>query len=116
MSHRHGWPYDGTVDGDKPIEPKCVELNADTCIRQAVWRGGGLAGFIEAHDAPDMDVRCEGYLTINLPPNPSEQEASRARWTMTGTLAGGDLTLAPSVRCKRCGHHGFVRDGAWVPA
>jgi len=26
------------------------------------------------------------------------------------------LTLSPSLLCRRCGHHGFIRDGRWVPA
>lgn len=26
------------------------------------------------------------------------------------------LTLAPSLLCRLCGHHGFIRDGKWVPA
>jgi hypothetical protein len=26
------------------------------------------------------------------------------------------LTLAPSLLCRRCGHHGFIQNGKWVPA
>jgi hypothetical protein len=26
------------------------------------------------------------------------------------------LTLAPSVACRTCGHHGWIRNGAWEPA
>ena len=26
------------------------------------------------------------------------------------------LTLSPSLLCRACGHHGFIRDGKWVPA
>ncbi len=26
------------------------------------------------------------------------------------------LTLSPSLLCRTCGHHGFIRDGKWVPA
>lgn len=26
------------------------------------------------------------------------------------------LTLSPSLLCLACGHHGFIRDGKWVPA
>ncbi len=25
------------------------------------------------------------------------------------------LTLAPSLRCRACGCHGYIRDGKWVP-
>jgi hypothetical protein len=26
------------------------------------------------------------------------------------------LTISPSLLCRRCGHHGFIRAGRWVPA
>ena len=26
------------------------------------------------------------------------------------------LAVAPSVLCTACGHHGFIREGRWVPA
>lgn len=26
------------------------------------------------------------------------------------------LTLSPSLLCRVCGHHGFIREGKWVPA
>ncbi|MBS2962597.1 hypothetical protein KGA66_06030 [Actinocrinis puniceicyclus] len=26
------------------------------------------------------------------------------------------LTVAPSLLCSRCQHHGWIRDGQWVPA
>jgi hypothetical protein len=38
---------------------------------------------------------------------------------ISGTLAGGDLTIhggTGSIPCDRCGLHGWLRDGRWVPA
>ena len=26
------------------------------------------------------------------------------------------LTISPSLLCRECGHHGFIRGGQWVPA
>jgi len=26
------------------------------------------------------------------------------------------LTLSPSLLCRACQHHGFIREGRWVPA
>jgi hypothetical protein len=34
-------------------------------------------------------------------------------WTV---VSESPLTLSPSLLCPRCGHHGFIRDGKWVPA
>lgn len=25
------------------------------------------------------------------------------------------LTLSPSLLCRACGHHGYIRNGGWVP-
>lgn len=30
-------------------------------------------------------------------------------------ISAQPLTIAPSVLCIACGHHGFIRDGKWVP-
>jgi hypothetical protein len=41
---------------------------------------------------------------------------------MPGTDIGWDvfsispLTLSPSLLCRICGHHGFIRGGEWLPA
>lgn len=31
-------------------------------------------------------------------------------------LSVDPLTLHPSLACTSCGHHGFIRNGKWVPA
>jgi hypothetical protein len=25
------------------------------------------------------------------------------------------LTLSPSLLCRACGHHGFIKEGRWIP-
>ena len=112
--HVHGWH-----------DPNCTPVGPTTCLSPTVHGGadhitnadgtmaGGpiqhLAGFIFSHDVTPGQPRCEG--AVNVDPDLE----SRARWTMTGTLDGGDLTLSPSILCAD-GFHGFVRDGRWVPA
>lgn len=34
-------------------------------------------------------------------------------WTL---VSRDPLTISPSLLCRACGHHGFIRDGKWVPA
>ena len=34
-------------------------------------------------------------------------------WTL---VSWEPLTIAPSVLCLRCGDHGFIQGGKWVPA
>jgi hypothetical protein len=40
-------------------------------------------------------------------------EPNRGRWTVE---SWEPLTISPSVLCRRCGDHGFIRQGKWVPA
>jgi len=124
--HRHA--------GDEAGEAqRCVAIAEHVCLQpidgsdapagvvlntpEADAYGTHLAGFIVAHDRPGFDVRCEGFVHVD--------GKAGNQWAMTGSLDGGDLTLSPSILCvlgsgtgsdERCGFHGFVRDGKWVPA
>lgn len=125
MSHRHGWPY------EDPSTQKCTEVGPTVCLRPTVHGGdpdvtdsatgaisGGpvehLAGFIVAYDWPGADARLEGYVSVD------DDLEEKVRWTMTGTLQGGDLTLSPSIQAyddqRQPTIHGFVQAGKWVPA
>lgn len=109
-------------------DPRCVDVGSTACLSPFTNSvGDDPAGFIFAHDREGFDGRCEGAVNVV----PFE---GRPVWSMSGTLAGGDLTLSPSILCKakvpvwhedtgrytleppECGFHGFVRNGAWVPA
>lgn len=115
MGHEH-------AGGDRG----CTEVARNVCLRridrslappgvvlstpEADAYGTRLGGFIVAHDREGLEVRCEGFVDLD-------------RWSMTGSLEGGDLTLNPSILCRlgsasvrECGFHGWVRDGKWVPA
>lgn len=125
MAHRH--PYRDDAG--------CIEVGPTVCLRPTVHGGnpdvtesatgaiaGGelehLYGFIVAYDWPDSDVRLEGAVCVD------PHGAPGAMWTMTGSLEGGDLTLAPSIQAfdsrdrtaRTKTIHGWVRNGAWVPA
>ena len=70
---------------------------------------GQIVGLIEEHAGPDGG-RCDGYLKLRgREPNPD----ARPSWVVEQEEP---LTLSPSVLCRTCGNHGFVRDGKWVPA
>lgn len=128
MTHRHahGWG-----------EERCTDVGPSVCLRPTVHGGnpgvtnsadgsiaGGpvehLYGFIVAYDWPGSDVRLEGGVKVDTcEPNDG------ARWDMTGSLEGGDLTLNPSIQAydsrERDVHahptiHGYVRNGQWEPA
>lgn len=128
MSHRHAH--------DEPGEPQtCVAIDEHVCLQpishssapagivlntpEADAYGTHPSGFIVGHDRPGFDVRCEGFVSFDT----CGRMDDRARWTMTGSLEEGDLTLSPSILCRfgnvatePCGFHGFVQAGKWVPA
>lgn len=70
---------------------------------------GQIVGIVEEHSGKD-GARCSGYVKLRgRPPDPE----GRPSWIVESVEP---LTLSPSVLCTTCGHHGFIRDGKWVPA
>jgi hypothetical protein len=72
-------------------------------------------GLVYEHPAPTETGVCRGGVKFDLP----EVQAvlalggfqGRAVWQVE---SWDPLTLAPSLLCSACGHHGFIRDGRWV--
>jgi hypothetical protein len=91
-----------------------------------VWLGnsaGQVIGLIEHHpkgpDATPGALYCGGYVAW-VPED--AQRGVHPPWVARHQLlAGGPgdekhLTLAPSLACRHCPSHGFIRDGRWVSA
>ena len=70
---------------------------------------GKDCGIIETHAGKDGQP-CSGYVHFRDQP-PAENQ--RRQWTIE---QADPLTLSPSILCTTCGHHGFIREGKWVPA
>ncbi len=71
---------------------------------------GVRAGLIEEHPSPKSESgRCSGAVAFRIPENPGASPA----WDV---ISADPLTLSPSLLCRTCGHHGWIRDGKWVPA
>ena len=83
------------------------------CIRQTGRYGypdGYVSGFLIAHDVDGEPFRCEGAVNVD-----SDLTKDGRLWTMTGSLAGGDLTLAPSILCTTHPEfHAHVQHGRWT--
>lgn len=67
-------------------------------------------GLIVAHRHDDGQL-CEGSVTFAVPVTDHYAD-DRPRWTV---VSWEPLTLSPSISAP-CGLHGFITDGAWVPA
>jgi len=66
---------------------------------------GQLAGYRITHPKPDGGL-CLGAEGHWIP-------VGEGHWTL---VSEDPLTLTPSLRCTVCGDHGFITNGAWVPA
>ncbi len=65
---------------------------------------GVAAGVAYRHQKPGGGT-CEGYCPLR----PVVSDG----WDM---VKRNPLTLDPSLLCRACGHHGWVKEGKWVPA
>lgn len=74
--------------------------------------GHERARFDYTHPRPDGQGQCAGGGWLDLPGVAADFPES-PRWTVE---SWEPLTLSPSLLCRGCGRHGFVRDGRWVPA
>lgn len=118
MSHQHSYPGGGD----------CVEIGPTVCVRPTVHGGdpdvtnvadgsmaGGpvehVAGFIFEHDQAGRITRHASAVSVICADHPQAKG-----WAMTGSLEARDLTLTPSILCRADGFHGFITNGAWVPA
>jgi hypothetical protein len=102
-----------------------VELGSGVTIQWTSWGQHERVGFIEYHTCQGGSCNgedhygagpgmCGGGVMFDLP-GVREAFPHRALWTVQ---SWEPLTLSPSIACgcKGCTHHGYVRDGVWVPA
>lgn len=92
-----------------------------------VWlcdRTSAIIGLIEFHpaaaDAIPGSRYCGGYIAWTAG---DAEPGKTPPWKLSGhTLErGGEddlaaLTIAPSLACRHCPSHGFIREGRWIEA
>ena len=90
-----------------------IDLGFDHQARIVPFGGDPHSGIDYYHKTPD-GRECGGFITIT--------DSAWAREFAHGTIETWDLiskeplTLSPSLLCRACGDHGFIRDGRWVKA
>lgn len=110
-------------DSESPIadEPGWTDIGHDHAIRFATWDPDlTLNPHYECYadilpiDPAGVTVRhgdCLSGATFDTMP------AAVRHDNQTWHLVSKDpLTIEPSLLCTRCGDHGFIRDGRWIPA
>lgn len=75
---------------------------------------GTAIGLHDYHDRPDGSGRCAaGFVFFDIPEAQSYMATKANSWQVESREP---LTLSPSLLCRACGDHGFIRAGRWVPA
>jgi hypothetical protein len=69
-------------------------------------------GVIVDHPRPD-GTPCVGSAATFDGPVVRQIDPTRPVWTVESL---DPLTISPSLLCRGCGDHGFIREGRWVPA
>jgi hypothetical protein len=108
MSDRDSYLYD-LMRGrtDEPVSPRVVDLGSDVLITFTTALNSDVeVGFIETHPTPE-GAGCQGQVVFDIP------EAAHLNGPKWQLVSRDPLHIEPSVLCRSCGHHGFVRDGRW---
>lgn len=97
---------------DRYLNPQYADMpDIDRCgITYRHRRGDGNGADPQLFAALPPGEWCAGSITFDLPPL---NATARAVWQVHSL---DPLHVEPSLLCRSCGHHGFIREGRWVPA
>ncbi len=98
-------PEDFALPVDEP-----VDIGSGATITLHV-HDGEVIGCTEAHKDKD-GKRCIGFVRFDGPKWGFGSE-NTPKWKVE---QANPLTLSPSILCRTCGNHGFIRAGKWVSA
>lgn len=90
---------------------EALDLGDDHFV-QFVDYEGEIAGCRIEHKKKD-GTPCDGFVPWKGRSWDRSFNGSIAAWDV---VSEEPLTLSPSVLCRACGDHGFVRQGKWVRA
>ena len=95
------------------MDKDTLDIGDDHVMTFASYEGEGRVGASIAHKKPNGE-ECNGFVAFaGRAWARSFAPGAIAAWTVE---QDDPLTLSPSVLCRACGDHGFVRGGKWVKA
>lgn len=96
-----------------PPEVELHDMGHNTYWSKSVYGDDSeWIGILEWHQCSrDPDQLTAGGVYFQNAP----EHLKGARWSLENSDPD-HLTLSPSIACHTCGHHGFIRDGAWESA
>ncbi len=90
-----------------------IDIGGGHEIAFVSYQGDERAGIDDFHRKPD-GTPCQGFVTIKGGAwDRSFTHVPIPSWEL---VSWDPLTLSPSLLCRSCGDHGFIRDGKWVKA
>lgn len=89
-----------------------MDLGHGVTLEFTSWHEYERAGYLQTHQRADTGEECWSGGMFDLP-GIREHFPEGALWQVE---CWEPLTLSPSMLCRICGNHGFVREGRWVPA
>jgi hypothetical protein len=96
--------------------PPPIDFGHGVHGRWVVDKQGNRIGLLESHPKPDGTGRCFGSVYFRTPEAQVAAPDHYARMALWDLHSLEPLDISPSVLCRTCGHHGFIRNGEWVPA
>lgn len=100
------------MGADELAEQEWIDLGHGVRMQWRGWADHDHAGLFYEHRRPDTGAACHGAVMFDLPGVRENFSASRL-WQVESMEP---LTVSPSLLCRVCGHHGFIRNGRWEPA
>ena len=96
---------------DRGLPEGAIDLGHKTFYTKKVTEDGRWVGIYEWHDCRASERNSEvdyqydsGYIPFT----------GRGDWPVSWEVEQEEpLTLSPSLACRMCGHHGFIRNGRW---
>lgn len=92
------------------VMASAVDLGHGVRVVFTAWNRHDKAGLLVEHPCGDDDNHISGIM-FDLP-GVAEAFPDRPLWELV-TL--DPLTVRPSLKCRACGHHGWITDGRWEP-
>lgn len=108
-----------------------IELGGDRWYFASYWLEGGyevhyprdteipagaaLIGIHEYHrsEDPDKDEWCGGYVHFLNVPEALLADERYGTESLHDLVKASPLTISPSLQCRQCPSHGYIREGVW---
>jgi hypothetical protein len=93
-----------------------TDIGGGHSIRFVEYNGDPKAGLHDYHQRPDGKGECQGFITFEGSAWANEFKTHPTPPPTWKVESWEPLTLSPSLLCRSCGDHGFIRNGKWVKA